>query len=101
MFESNKPRYMTSAIANELDEEIQKILWSIIEQRRKKNEEMDYLQVFELCKENAKQKIVNRQEQPPYTNSIQLELKESQPIQKTIWVIDSGEYSTMLFPNEY
>ena len=97
-------RYATRGIVNKIDILLQMYLWQLIEKRKQENEEIDYLQIFELSveKEAGKsvQKILHRQEEPEYKcehylNSI------SEPITCKIWVIDSGEYWTMLFPEEY
>lgn len=101
MFEASKPRYMTSTIAEELDEEIQRILWSIIDQRRDHQEELDYLQVFELTAKGDQLTIINRQEQPPIKRKYQYPYSNNKRILKTVWIIESGDYCIMLAPSDY
>ena len=52
--------------------------------------------------EKGNQKLVHRQEEPEerkeYLISPKLRLKS---VSQKIWVIDSGEYQTMLLPEEY
>lgn len=97
-------RYLTRNIANEIEPLIQMYLWELIDERKHKGEEVDYFQIFDLSVENqdgkAMQKIVHRQEEPEYSCVHYLNYI-SEPITCKIWVIDSGEYWTMLFPEEY
>ena len=97
-------RYLTRNIADKIEPLIQMYLWELINERKYKGEEVDYFQIFELSVEEQEgkvtQKIVHRQEEPEYLgvhylNSIR------EPITCKIWAIDSGEYWTMLFPEEY
>lgn len=100
MFQS--ARYKTPGIDEAIPPELQLVLWSLIDARVKQKARMDYLQVFELSSrhESSVQVIVHRQEQPPYRN--EWEIKCSSPVHGVIvWVIDAGEYATMLLPNEY
>lgn len=102
MFSSN--RYVTKGVHDEVEQDIQQLLWSIIDVRKNRGDTMDYLQVFELFVEvqegRAVQKVCNRQEQPYHQETITFKSVE-RPIQTTIWVIDSGDYCTMLYPHEY
>ena len=97
-------RYLTRNIANKIEPLIQMYLWELINERKHKGEEVDYFQIFELSVEEqdgkATQKIVHRQEEPEYLGVHYLHsIRET--ITCKIWVIDSGEYWTMLFPEEY
>ncbi|WP_432354599.1 DUF960 family protein [Sporosarcina sp. A2] len=47
------------------------------------------------------QRVTNKQEQPPMKLVVQLELKESQSIDTTIWIVNNGSHYTMMFPNDY
>lgn len=101
MFEKNKPRYATRQIASNVNVEIQDLLWRIMDSRRNNRETLDYLQVFHLQRIGDIQMITNKQEQPPMEMVVRLDLKVSQPIDKTIWIIDDGSHCIMLFPNDY
>jgi hypothetical protein len=91
----------TQQIASNGSVEIQGILWRIIERRRNNQEPLDYLQVFYLQRIGDLQMVTNKQEQPPMEMVVRLKLKESKPIDTTIWIIDDGSHCTMLFPNDY
>ena len=101
MFEREKHRYATRQISSNVSVEIQTLLWRVIDRRRNNQEPLDYLQVFHLQRSGDMQRILNKQEQPLMEMVAQLELKDSQPIDTTIWVIDDGSHCIMLFPNEY
>ena len=101
MFEKNKPRYATRQIVSNVSVEIQVFLWRIMGIRRNNQEPLDYLQVFHLQRIGDMQMITNKQEQPPMEMAVQLKLKESQPIDTTIWIMDDGSYCTMMFLNDY
>ena len=55
-----KKRYMTIMIDEVIHVEIQKILWDLIDEQRKQDLELDYLQVLELKSEYGKQHIIHR-----------------------------------------
>ena len=99
----NKKRYLTRGVRDEIPFEIQMALWAIISARHADGEELDYLQVFKLSSKGSMLQIINSQEVPPYTKElvIPLECAPDTPIETRVWVIDSGEYSTMLLPEEY
>jgi hypothetical protein len=102
VFEDREKRYMTKSIAETLHIEIQLLLWSLIDDRVIKGEEVDYLQVFELSVERGKQSIIHRQEQPPHKQQWFVELHHTKPIMSTIWCMDnSNEGQMMLYPSDY
>ncbi|WP_379156137.1 DUF960 family protein [Paenibacillus sp. sgz5001063] len=98
-------RYVTRGVNNELNPELQLLLWVLLDEQIQSNVQMDYLQVFDLTTENEGshmvQKIFHSQEQPKRIKS------NSYPGVNTplhgiiVWIIDSGEYVTMLLPSEY
>jgi len=103
MFGSN--RYITKGINQELPIELTIFLWSRVDALKLESDgKMDYLQVFELktldnpdIQEN--QLIIHRTEEPLYVRTYALSVDE--PISEKVYVIDSGNYSTMLFAREY
>jgi hypothetical protein len=103
VIEMDKPCYVTAGIAHSLPEELQAIIWSCFEVlKADRQEQMDYLQVFNLAaKEGSFQTITNNQEEPPMKKRFEINLTNAAPITEKIWVIDSGDYITMLFPHEY
>lgn len=98
-------RYSTRGIADDVDLDIQLMIWSMIDEWKSKGKKLDYLQVFDLSMETAMgkvyQKIVHYQEFPKIEETAYF--KCWRPIFfKTVWVIDNGDgTAVMLFPNEY
>ncbi|MGB4587922.1 MAG: DUF960 family protein [Clostridiaceae bacterium] len=96
MFTSEK--YMTKGIDSDLAQNLQILIWGLIENMEI---EKDYLQVFKMrsIDENSV-KIIHKQEIPTYEKEhIISELKETADM--NIFVIDSGEYCTMMLAHEY
>lgn len=63
---------------------------------------MDYLQVFKIRKECNKIVINQSQKVPEYSCKYEIELEDIQIYNEIkVYVIDSGEYFTILFPDEY
>ncbi|MEZ7892712.1 MAG: DUF960 domain-containing protein [Candidatus Wallbacteria bacterium] len=99
MFETGK-RYMTCGVVSEIPLDIQLILWGLIDKLKTKNEQLDYLQIFELAKKNENtQYIKHIQEVPPYKN--ESTFRHNTPVNKKIYVIDDKTHSTMLLAEEY
>ena len=96
-------RYVTRGINEEVDIRLQLIMWSMIDKLKAEgNVELDYLQVFKVRKEGKKIVINQSQEVPEYSCIYEIELEDIQIDDEIkVYVIDSGEYSTMLFPSEY
>ena len=91
-------RYMTRKVAEEIPLEINILLWNLIDEL---NVEKDYLQIFELNPiGEGIVEIIHKQEIPAYENSIYIdneEIKEN----KKLYALDSLEYSTLMFSQEY
>ena len=96
-------RYVTRGVNDEVDVRLQLIMWSIIDKLNDEgNGELDYLQVFRIKKEGNKIVISHSQEVPEYSCTYEIEIEDIQIEDEIkVYVIDSGEYSTMLFPSEY
>ena len=96
-------RYVTRGVNEEVDIRLQLIMWSMIDKLKdEESVELDYLQVFKIRKEGEKIVINQSQEVPEYSFTYEIELKDIQLYDEIkVYVIDSGEYSTMLFPSEY
>lgn len=101
MFKNN--RYVTRGVNEEIDIRLQMIIWSMIDKLKDKgNVEVDYLQIFKIRKEGNKIVISQSQEVPKYSCTYEIEIEDIQLYDGIkVYVIDSGEYSTMLFPHEY
>lgn len=94
----DKDRYLTRGVSNEIPLEIQLLLWSMIGEVTVKK---DYLQVFEIEPLNSNLlKIEHRQEVPKYKKEI---IVSNAGINSKVklFVIDDGEYSTMMLSEEY
>ncbi|EOU1807928.1 DUF960 domain-containing protein [Clostridium perfringens] len=96
-------RYVTRGVNEEVDIRLQLIMWSMIDKLNDEgNVELDYLQVFKLRKEGNKIVINQSQEVPEYSCTYEIEIEDVQIDDKIkVYVIDSGEYSIMLFAGEY
>ena len=92
-------RYVTKGVNDEVDIRLQLIMWSMID---KLKNEVDYLQIFKIRKEGNNIVINQSQEVPEYLCTYEIEIEDIQiEGEIKVYVIDSGEYSTMLFPSEY
>lgn len=102
MFKKNN-RYVTRGVNEEVDIRLQLTIWAMIDKLNDKgNVEMDYLQVFKIRKEGNKIVINQSQEVPEYSCTYEMEIEGIQIDDEIkVYVIDSGDYSTMLFPYEY
>ena len=96
-------RYVARGVNEEVDVRLQLIIWSMIDKLKYEgNVELDYLQIFKIRKEGNKIVINQSQEVPEYLCTYEIHLEDIQIDDEIkVYVIDSGEYSTMLFPSEY
>ncbi|WP_440697289.1 DUF960 family protein [Bacillus subtilis] len=97
-----KQRYVTRAIVDGVNLDLQLILWNIMDNVvAKRKDQLDYLQVFNISVKEKDIKIINRQEQP-FIEEEFLIGKSTFAIQnKTVWIIDEREKQIMLFPSDY
>ncbi len=97
----DNPRYLSRGVNEKVSIFLQMLMWDMIDEM---DISKDYLQIFNLTPIDVNgikvQKIVHTQEQPPYKRVIVLN-SLTKPIDEKIYVIDSGEYSTMIFASEY
>ena len=92
-------RYITSGVNEQISIDIQLFCWYCYEVV-KATGKYDYLQVFELKTVGEDtQQIEHRQEVLEYNQVYQL--KSINPIEQKIFIIDEGEYATMLLASEY
>lgn len=95
-------RYITKGINEIVDIRLQIFLWRAIDNLKDKVENVDYLQIFEIEKEYGTITINHRQEVPEYNEEHIIELCDIDVVGKIkVFVIDSGDYSTMLLAEEY
>lgn len=96
-------RYVTRGVSDEVDIRLQLAMWTLIDILKDKGKvEIDYLQIFKLKNENRFIKIQHEQEIPKYKSVHMIDVDDIQLDNEVkIYVIDSEEYSTMLYPSEY
>ena len=90
-------RYLTREVADRVPIDIQLLMWDLVERL----EEKDYLQIFELTPKGSEiVEIVHKQEIPEVTSIYKIKNNEIKSKMK-LYIIDNGEYSTMMFSHEY
>ena len=97
-------RYITRGIATEMPSELQEFLWQSIDDWDGEGLSLDYLQVFKFKKvADGLYAIEHTQEEPERTIVYYVgnELGVESVVGKTVFVIDDGDHSTMLFSSEY
>jgi hypothetical protein len=102
---SKHSRNVTIGVNETIGSDIQNALWSIIDQEQNDSNVMDYLQVFSLTIIHANgqvyQCIRQKQEQPVRKQKYNVSGIKEPLSGVTVWIIDSGNYCTMLLPDEY
>ncbi|CZQ89005.1 Hypothetical protein Tpal_1079 [Trichococcus palustris] len=101
MFQIKNNRYVTKNVDDEVPIETQFFLWSLIDAQVQNGNTLDYFQKFELKATAKGQMILHSQEEPQWSQATVIAIPNECCITKTIWVIDSEDYQTMLFPEEY
>lgn len=97
-------RFTTKGIVEEIPYCIQNVMWAMIENMQV--DKKDYLQVFKLEKgyDDSKvlvQKLIHCQEQPEYKKIITVPICQDKVLETKVYVIDDGDYATMLLADEY
>lgn len=94
-------RYVSRQVNENVPIQLQILMWSMIDSLKGKKE-LDYLQIFRLNLKGDRVLIEHEQEVPPYKEQYEVE-KSKFPIEydMKIYVIDSVDYSTMIFAEEY
>lgn len=104
MFPKNA-RYVTRRANDTLAPDIQAALWSIIDHDLAEGRNLDYLQVFSLSIVQSGgrvyQRIRQRQEKPERKRVHDISGIEEPISGVIVWVIDNGDYCTMLLPDDY
>lgn len=91
-------RYLTREVANRVPVEIQILMWNLVEEIKVKK---DYLQVFEVIPNGSEfVEIIHKQEIPEFTFSYIIKNVGIETKMK-LYIIDNGQYSTMMFCHEY
>ena len=95
MFENK--RYLTCGVDSTIPIELQLFLWECVERMPAPK---DYLQVFELTWHNGTLTVRHSQEVPHFSRTHTYTSETTEKTEK-VYIIDSGEYSTMLLAEEY
>ena len=97
-------RYMTRGVDADIPPILHIIMWGMIDEDITVGLKMDYLQVFRLKpvtkNDREYQEIKHTQEQPNRERIVTVNLDVA-PVSEKIFVIDSGEYVTMMLADEY
>ena len=103
MFDKEK-RYTTRGVNADVDIRLQILMWGLIDKLKENNSfQLDYLQVFNICKKGYRILLEHTQEVPEYKklyeikNMGDIELDE----RLKLFIIDDVEHSTMLLAQEY
>lgn len=100
MYKFTGDKYVTKGINERLPAVIVIYLMQLIEERKKSNLPMDYLQIFELeSNGDSTLSIIHKQEEPEYVRGYVI--KNDLKIKDKIYVIDDVEYITVMFASEY
>lgn len=94
-------RYVSRQVNEVVPIQLQILMWSMIDSLKEKKK-LDYLQIFRLKVKGDKVLIEHEQEVPLYKEKYEVD-KEKFPIEHDmkLYVIDSVDYSTMIFAEEY
>lgn len=91
-------RYLTMEVADKVPVEIQILMWNLVEEIKVKK---DYLQVFEVIPNGSEfVEIIHKQEIPEFTCNYIIKNIGIKTKMK-LYIIDNGQYSTMMFSHEY
>ena len=94
---------MTRGIANTLEPALVLVLWQLItELVEEKEGQVDYLQVFDIVPDpnSVRGIVVEHHSEVPLHKAVH-RLQVTHPVKAKIFVIDDGEYSTMMLASEY
>lgn len=100
-------RYTTWGIANTLPEEIAAQMWLSVDTQLGFGRTLDYLQIFKTEKvDDCVLAIHHQQEMNGKTETLTVLYSAYKPeydtvLGKTVYIIDDGDHSTMLFADEY
>lgn len=102
--ETNVKRYTTSNLVANVDEEVQRIVWLLLDIFLSEDFEPHYLQVFKLeivdHKEGAMQRILHSQEAPPMDREEGC-FNVTKPFDGTIWIYLGEDKQTMLLLEDW
>lgn len=96
-------RYISQYVNEYIDIRLQVLMWGLIDKLKEtKDFKLDYLQVFNICKNKDKIILEHKQEMEEYKKVYKINSSEiSINRMIKIFVIDGNEGSTMLLAEEY
>lgn len=97
-------RYVTKGIAERVPPELAAALWLFIDTQRSLRVKLDYLQVFKLEKISEEVLVIRHEQENPARINVHYmgyKAEYADILKETIFVIDDGDHSTMLFGYEY
>lgn len=97
-------RFATRGINARVPLSIQIIIWQMIDDLRMTKKKIDYLQTFKVESSDRYLKIVQSSSEPEFESIFEfpvgsVEMGEIKHYY-TVWVMDDGSYSVMMFPEE-
>lgn len=97
-------RYKTRGIDSEVPLSIQILIWQMIDNLKGKKNKIDYLQKFKVTCSDKFIRIEQSSTEPKYENTFEFHtvsvgMTVTEQIY-TVWVMDDGVCSLMLFPDE-
>lgn len=94
-------RYVTRGIANTVPLSLQIMMWNMINELCQTKKKIDYLQVFKVCVSDNHIHIEHSSTNPKYDKIYEFGTVVAVHTNKwTIWVMDDGVQSVMMFPEE-
>ncbi len=91
-------RYITREVSDRVPVEIQILMWNLVEEIEG---EKDYLQVFEVIPNGSEFVEITHKQEIPETTSNYIVKNVGIETEMKLYIIDNGEYSTMMFSHEY
>jgi len=97
-------RNMTSGVNADIPPILQIAMWVMLNQEIVSGRKMDYLQVFNLkpvMEDGKKRQEIELTQEQLKRKRVMVTDADNTPISAKVFVIDSGEYVTMMLANEY
>lgn len=103
MFQPNT-RYLTRGINERLPHALIQALWLAIDLQLISEAKLDYLQVFKFEKIGEDVLAIRHEQEVPKRKNVHYtgyQSEYAEVLNETVYVIDDGDHSTMLFAYEY
>ena len=103
-FEDKVPAYVTSGVAENVNQFIVLKCIEMLVEMKKQNIELDYLQVYQISYDEETNILTIRhfQEEPEFEHETEFELPSGvKPFSGKCYLIDDGDHRTFLLADEY